>query len=335
MSPWLEGLDRKGAVRLFCLPHAGAGAGTYRPWVSRAGSRVAVCPVLLPGREPRWGEPPAQGMAELVEPLAAEILRSAADRPLAVFGHNMGAAIAHALSLRLHAARAEGVTTGPVALIVSGRAATHLRLRAAAARDLEKHEFLARLRALGGAPAEILEEDKLMDALLPMVRADFAVNETYRPEPGVVLDIPVHAYGGTADPLVAPDELLAWREVSTGPFSLRLLPGGHFYHLAPDTPLVDMVLADVERALAEVPGPPWVRERRPRARHGEQGASVPRLNRLRVAWGRYSSAVLVRVNSLHWTPAGDSRVRLCCRSRSCLITCSATRAPEPARSPTV
>lgn len=68
-----------------------------------------------------------------------------------------------------------------------------------------------------------------MAAVLPALRSDFRAVETYQGAPGARVDCPISAYGGAADPHVSREDLLKWRDHTTGGFSARWFPGGHFY----------------------------------------------------------------------------------------------------------
>ena len=68
-----------------------------------------------------------------------------------------------------------------------------------------------------------------MALFLPVVRADLAITDAYVYPPESPLDCPIHAFGGEADHTVPKADLDAWREQTTGRFTLRLFPGGHFY----------------------------------------------------------------------------------------------------------
>ncbi|MEV0538159.1 alpha/beta fold hydrolase, partial [Kitasatospora sp. NPDC050463] len=107
----------EGGPRLVCFPHAGGSAPYFHP-VSRDLSPVLdVLAVQYPGRQERRHEPRITDIADLADALMAEI-GPLADRPLAFFGHSMGAVVAFEVALRL---RERGVT--PVALFASGRRA--------------------------------------------------------------------------------------------------------------------------------------------------------------------------------------------------------------------
>jgi medium-chain acyl-[acyl-carrier-protein] hydrolase len=239
---WLAAeVDPDASLRLFCFAHAGAGASAYRAWVAplaRAG--VAVCPIQLPGRETRFGEPAHARLEPLLDALVPQ-LEPFLDRPFALFGHSMGALVAFGLARALRAAGGPL----PVHLGVSGRIAPQLRDRRRRLHDLPDHELLAELRALGGIPAAALELGELLALTLPVLRADLALNESYRHVDGERLPLPITAFGGDADPKVDAEELRAWEHQTSARFRMRLLPGGHFFVNASLALLLPELLADL------------------------------------------------------------------------------------------
>lgn len=209
--------------RLFCFAHAGGGPSFYRPWGAFLRPEIAVRRVLLPGRESRVEEPPFRHIADLVDPLCAA-LEPHLDRPCAFFGHSMGAVVAYEVARRLSGAG----TAGPGCLIVSGRKApTVASTRRLSA--LPDDEFVAGVARLGGMPPEVLNEPDLLMMLLPALRADYELAETYRPLPGGRLRCPVVAYLGTSDPEVEYEQMRDWRAATTGEFMMRVFRGDHFY----------------------------------------------------------------------------------------------------------
>jgi medium-chain acyl-[acyl-carrier-protein] hydrolase len=227
-------------ARLVCLPHAGAGASVFLPWRRAAAPEVGVCPVQLPGRETRLGDPVYHRVTDLVTDLLP-VLLPLADRPMALFGHSMGALAAFELT---RAMRAAGLPM-PTRLLVSGRPAPHLADRHPVLHRLPADQLVDALRDLGGTPDEVLGDPALMSRLLPFLRADFELNENYRYVDEPPLAIPLTVYGGTADPRASVAELADWRAMTTGPFGMRTVPGGHFAVFAQ----VTAVLAPVEGGL--------------------------------------------------------------------------------------
>src|SRR3954469_937665 len=144
-------------MRLFCFPHAGAGASAYREWETELAGTLQVCRVQLPGREERVREPAFTNVLRLAEVLADE-LEPWFDRPFAFFGHSMGALIAFELTRELR----RRALPLPAHLFVSARRAPHLPARKRALHALPDDEFDADLRALDGTRAAVLADRELM-----------------------------------------------------------------------------------------------------------------------------------------------------------------------------
>lgn len=235
-GPWIAYRKprRSARLRLFCFPYAGGGALTYRPWVPAMPPEIEVCPVQLPGREQRLREPRFRRVAPLVE-AAAEGLEPLLDLPFAFFGYSMGALIAYELIHRLRPARS------PVALLAAARRAPQLPPKDEPTYDLPDPEFRAKLREMNGTPQEVLDNRELMELMEPLLRADFELNDTYEPPERPPLELPVTAFGGIGDAEVPRETLAAWGELTTGPFRLRMFPGGHFYLHRQTAPLVAAV----------------------------------------------------------------------------------------------
>ena len=236
------------SVRLFCFHHAGGGASLYAGWGELAVSDLEICPVLLPGREQRMAEAAHADMAPLVDALVAA-LQPWMDMPFAFFGHSMGARVALALSLAL--ARRGGPQ--PCHLIVSANQAPQHPVSRPPMHRLDDAAFLAELRAMGGTPEELLRSADLMKMVLPTMRADFRVIETYRPDTTERLGCDLTAFGGRDDDRVEDAGLRAWAELTDGRFACRAWPGGHFYLKDQSAAVVNVVSASIFRSLAAPP----------------------------------------------------------------------------------
>lgn len=212
-------------LRLFCLPYAGGSAGVFRGWERELPAAVELWPVQPPGRERRLREPPFVRLDALVSALV-EVLTPHLDRPFALLGHSLGGLVAFELTRRLRALRAPL----PVHLLVSGSRAPHFPLPwSTPYHTLGDAELAERLRNLGGTPPEILEHEELMQLILPIVRADFEVLETYRFEPGEPLEVPLSAFGGRQDDGVPATTVEGWRAYTRGRWRWQLFDGGHFF----------------------------------------------------------------------------------------------------------
>lgn len=228
-------VDRRGSVsrdgetiRLFCFPYAGAGASVYispgRQWPDALAEIATVHPVQLPGREGRISEPPFEQLPPLIQSVCDEI-ESLAAAPYALFGHSLGALIAFELVREL---RRRGKPE-PLHLFASAHAAPRMGGRSECISHLPEETLKERLRELGGTPEEVLAHPELMELLLPVIRADFAVTESYRYEDEPPLSCPITAFAGTEDAQVAVKSVDAWRNETTGPFAIHAMPGDHFF----------------------------------------------------------------------------------------------------------
>jgi medium-chain acyl-[acyl-carrier-protein] hydrolase len=222
------------ALRLICLPYAGAGAAIFRSWPAALPPEIGVCAVQLPGREDRYAIPPYTSLPALAA-AAADAIGPHLERPVAFFGHSMGALLAFELARRLRAR----TWPAPVHLFVSAFRAPHLRDRRPPLYELPAAGLLAELKRLNGMKAEVLEQPELLELIVPVLRADLRVVQTYTHCAEAPLHMPLTAYGGTSDPDIGPEELEAWREHTTGAFAVKMLPGDHFFLHTAESALLD------------------------------------------------------------------------------------------------
>ncbi|WP_424663845.1 thioesterase II family protein [Candidatus Binatus sp.] len=211
-------------MRLFCFPYAGGAASVFRNWSEGLPADVEVCPIQFPGRGTRLMEPPFRKLSLLVEALA-EALRPLLDKPFAFFGHSLGSLVSFELARQLRVKH----QASPIRLFVSAGPAPQIPHRGPPINSLPKEEFAAELRRLNGTPAELLNDKELMDIVLPSLRADFALYESYRYLSGLPLNCPISTFGGLNDQRVNHDDLEAWRDQTTASFSIRMFPGDHFF----------------------------------------------------------------------------------------------------------
>jgi surfactin synthase thioesterase subunit len=220
---WLRHDPTDAAVRLICLPHAGAGAASFTRWLDVFPPGIAAVRVQLPGREDVTAEPPLRRVGDAVETLLSQVMRLS-DTRVALYGHSMGALVAFELARALSAAGAP-----PSHLFISGRRAPHRSARNAPIHHLPDDAFATALEAMGMVAAARRNPAFLRYAL-PLIKADLELSEeyTYRPEPR--LQRPITAFYGTEDPIVDVDEIEAWRAETDGAFAVHTFPGDHFFH---------------------------------------------------------------------------------------------------------
>jgi medium-chain acyl-[acyl-carrier-protein] hydrolase len=243
-TPWLTvpKLNPKATLRLFCFPYAGGGPLIYRNWPDNLPDFVEVCPVQLPGRGQRIREPGITQF-EILIPKLAEALVPAFDKPFAFFGHSLGATIAFELSRYLR--REHGIQ--PVHLFASGSPAPQLPDRHPRTFDQPESEFIESVRRLKGTPQEVLDNPELMQLIIPLLRADFQLAQTYVYTDDLPLDCPLSAFGGLQDIDIPREDIESWREQTTAAFTIRMLPGDHFFLLTEQRRILQLVFDTLSR----------------------------------------------------------------------------------------
>jgi medium-chain acyl-[acyl-carrier-protein] hydrolase len=198
---------------------------------------VEMCALQLPGRENRPKDRPFTRLSEAVQE-AAEVLQPYLDVPYALFGHSMGALLCFELARGLRRRQCPG----PVHFFASGHRAPQLPDPRPHLHTMPNEQFIAEiLRRFKGIPAAVLREPELMELLLPMLRADIEMVETYEYAPEAALQCPITVFGGREDGEAGFEELDAWRQHTSHRLQTEILPGDHFFIQSAQKRIVETV----------------------------------------------------------------------------------------------
>lgn len=227
-------------LRLFCLPHAGGAASFFRPWSSLLPPDIELCSIQYPGREDRWNLPPCTEMRDLVQDVVTG-LADWLDRPFVLFGHSLGGLVAYetAQALRRELGRE------PVHLFVSAKEPPQHH-RSDDFHQRSDDELCAELARLVPGREDVLAHPEVRTLLLPAVRADYQVNETYLANPALPLNCPITAFCADADTETTMAEVQGWRQLTRGRYHAVVLAGDHFYL----NPQRAVVVETIRRSLA-------------------------------------------------------------------------------------
>ena len=236
-SPWLRVLreSEQARARLVCLAHAGGSASFFRPWLAHLPGDIDLLAVQYPGREERFNEAPIPCLDSLAGHIA-EALQTLPVRPLLLFGHSMGAALAYAVGVRLQAAG-----SGAAHVFVSGHAPPHRQSPS----DLHRQDDAALV-------ADILRQDtnaaglwanpQLRGLFLPTLRSDYQASETWRPKQLARLAAPLDVLLARDDAQVSLEQARAWADLSDHTPDIRLFDGDHFYLKHQPRPVIHHLL---------------------------------------------------------------------------------------------
>lgn len=242
-TPWIFGgrIDPTARCRLFCLPHSGSGASQFSSWQKFLPTVLDLCPIQLPGRENRLRETPWTQVQSIAKTLATE-LGPYLDRPYILYGYSFGALIAFELARELRRQR----TAPPVSLYALARPAPHLPQTESPLHQLPDDLLLGKVsRRFNGMASAILQDQELINLLLPALRADLTALETYVYQEEDPLDCPIRAFGGRFDASTTETDLRGWQQHTSGSFELQLFPADHFFIRSNQSAVLTAIAKDI------------------------------------------------------------------------------------------
>lgn len=207
---------------LLCLPPAGAGSRRYGSWQGPLADVAQVIGVQPPGRENRWGEPMPDSVEQMVAEVVEEVTASIGpQRPLTVFGHSFGGLLGYELTRALTARH-----PGRVRALVVSACRPPEYWDGAGRGILDDEASLNRLFDAGGPEVAALDAETRA-LMLEVLRRDARLSLSYRHADHVVLDVPIHAWGGADDDTVTAGELDGWAAHGARGCTRLQFPGGH------------------------------------------------------------------------------------------------------------
>lgn len=231
--------SQKKPIKCFCLPFAGGGASTYYSWTKKKSSIVDFYPIQLPGRESRIIEPTFHRIDELILYLI-DAIEEELDQPYVLFGHSMGALISFEWVREVRRRK----LAEPLHLFVSGKKAPHM-CRKRYSFPMSDEKMIEVLRDMKGTPEDVLQNQELLELILPMLKADFELVESYVYRQEDALSCPITAISSWDDDHVYEHELQDWNVHTHASFQTKMFPGDHFYLQNIGDELVDWVIQQV------------------------------------------------------------------------------------------
>jgi surfactin synthase thioesterase subunit len=206
--------------RLICFPHAGGSASFFRDWGDRLPG-IEVHSIRYPGRAERIDEASPTDLRQLGRDIAAALILLA-DRPLALFGHSMGAVVALETARSLES---RGIRVAH--LFASGS-----RNAAALPTPVASHQdagTIDQLVGFGGTDPELAADPLFQELVLPYVHSDGRMFHAYELDLHPPLHCPVTTIVGDRD---TDADRRPWNQLTRGPLHEHPVVGDHFYLIA-------------------------------------------------------------------------------------------------------
>ena len=226
VSSWSRKFDEpksSEAQPLLVFPHAGSGASAYRGMSAAFSEHFDVTVLQYPGRQDRMSEPLPSSVEEIAEGALADLLaHPITDRPLTVFGHSMGAAVAFEFVRRAEVA---GMS---ISLLMVSAAVAPSRAAGKPSHPTDDEEILAHLKSLEGTDSGVFGDADLMRMALPVIKGDYRAFDAYTSDESATISAPIAVIGGDSDPIVSIPDLYAWNRHSPK-CQVTVFAGGHFF----------------------------------------------------------------------------------------------------------
>lgn len=239
-------------IKLFCFPHAGGSSIIFQKWESYFPPHIELCPVELAGRGRRISEPLYQSINDAVGDVFRIIKPQIQANAYAIFGHSMGAVIAYELARRI---RKEKISP-PLHLFFSGKEAPHIRKpEGRMFHRYPEQRFKEEVMKLGGTDFDIFSNPKLLDLILPVLKNDFVITETYvYKEPIEPFALDFTLFIGRDDDL-STDDVTGWLEHTRGICTIHYFPGDHFFIHKQTARVVELIKGQLSQGQKKKPAP--------------------------------------------------------------------------------
>jgi surfactin synthase thioesterase subunit len=210
-------------LNLFCFPYSGGSALTFQKWPDNLLQNVNLYSAQLPGRPNNMHEELNYDMHKVVTAITNELL-PLLNRDYIFFGHSLGAKVAFEIASLL-----ESNGHRPACcFIASASGAPSATIKRPPIHHLSDTKFSEELKALGGTPEIILNNEEFMNFFRPVLRADFKLSETYEGTTAS-LSCESHVLYGRDDTTISKNEINLWKQHFVQETVFHEVPGGHFF----------------------------------------------------------------------------------------------------------
>lgn len=210
-------------MNLICFPYAGGSAGKSFPWIKLLPKEINLESVEYPGHGKYFQKPLIHDFDQMIDYLFIE-LKEKMQLPFVFFGHSLGGILCFELTNRLQ----ELGLPLPVHLFLSGCRPPQIKRKSLSWNQLSDEEFLLAVQSRHHSiPDGIIKNSELLQHYVAVLRADYAMAESYHYVVKPPLTCPITAVAGDKDYIVSAKELEEWCRHTTSTFNRVIIPGNH------------------------------------------------------------------------------------------------------------
>jgi medium-chain acyl-[acyl-carrier-protein] hydrolase len=233
--------DNLKKTKLFCFPYAGGSSSIYKSWEKLLSTWIELHPIELAGHGKRMTEPFYHNFEEAIEDIF-EYVRPYLDKfPYAFFGHSMGALIAYELTCKILQTNYKA----PIHLFLSGRTPPHIK-KDKYLSDLPYEQFKNELLKIGGTPEDVFNHPELLELVIPILRADFKLLESYDfQQSDLKINCDITVFSGLNDLEVTSDDILQWNDYTQKKLVIHSFEGDHFFITHKGKEITDIINKEI------------------------------------------------------------------------------------------
>jgi surfactin synthase thioesterase subunit len=225
-------------LRLICFAYAGGSSEIFRGWVEHLDADIELIAVRLPGRGARLRDALHDTWPAIVDD-CTRALAPYLGEPHALFGHSFGGRLAYEIAQNTrarHPTQCRRLFIGGCRSPDSPQARPYLH-------ELSETAFREALRTMSGTPAAVLEDERMMNLMLPALRGDMRLAELWHDWHDAPLDVPLHVYYGHHDTTDDAQSVSGWSRFTTAGCEQVGFDGAHFFLDSHREPLLAHMLS--------------------------------------------------------------------------------------------
>ncbi len=208
-------------MNIVCFPHAGGQASTFKRLKDISQHNIISYEYNAHGSKINLEK--HTSFENAVSSIADDIYNMNLEG-IILFGHSMGAYIAYEAAFVLENKYNKKVN----AVIVSGQVPPHMNIKSNI-KNIDDRDFKNYLIEMGGVNKEVINNNELLSLLLPIIRSDYELLDTYKPNKANILKAPITVFVGDKDEEVVNTDINQWGLYSRDLIKVKIFNGNHFY----------------------------------------------------------------------------------------------------------